>query len=320
MRKTALLFHVYVVSFSLTLGCGKSSKSDSNVETPQGATKIEIKNAREYEGTLVGGQPTDEQLRQAAKAGYSKVINLRSKQEGPPEEAPLLAELGVSYVSIPVSKIDDLDRTAVEKFDAELSSAKGKVLVHCASGNRVGAAFALRAFWLQGKSPDEALAIGKQAGLTSLEEAVRAVLEAPQAGGETAPAGEGSGELADVTAVKASDKDGAVHFSVTIKSADTGCKQYADWWEVLTPEGKLLYRRILGHSHKDEQPFERSGGPVPVKPDDTVIVRAHMNPAGYGGKAMRGSSADGFAEAPEVDANFAAALASEAPLPEGCAF
>ncbi len=109
-------------------------------------------------------------------------------------------------------------------------------------------------------------------------------------------------------------------WSIEIHSPDLGCSQYADWWEVLTPEGTLIYRRILGHSHVDEQPFVRSGGPVSVGTDDVVIVRAHMNPGGYGGQALRGSAGTGFSPDPSITATFAAGLAGEPPQPSGCAF
>ena len=124
---------------------------------------------------------------------------------------------------------------------------------------------------------------------------------------------------ADVQAVKASGAPGAYQFSVTIKSPDTGCQQYADWWEVVSEDGRLLYRRVLLHSHVDEQPFTRSGGPVPVQPDTIVWVRAHMNHSGYGGAALKGSVRGGFSVAMPPP-GFAAGLASQAPLPEGCDF
>jgi protein tyrosine phosphatase (PTP) superfamily phosphohydrolase (DUF442 family) len=64
------------------------------------------------------------------------------------------------------------------KFDQLLKdSAKEDVLVHCASGNRVGAMLALRARWIEGKSAEEALAIGKAAGMTGMTDAVKAKLE-----------------------------------------------------------------------------------------------------------------------------------------------
>lgn len=122
---------------------------------------------------------------------------------------------------------------------------------------------------------------------------------------------------AEVTGVAASGLPGAYTFNVTIKSPDTGCQQFADWWEVVSEDGRLLYRRVLLHSHVDEQPFTRSGGPVPIRPETIVWVRAHMNSTGYGSVAFKGSVKGGFARA-EVPVNFATGLAKQPPLPEGC--
>lgn len=126
-------------------------------------------------------------------------------------------------------------------------------------------------------------------------------------------------KFADVVSVKATGKPDAYRFSVGIKSPDTGCDQYADWWEVLSEDGKLLYRRILLHSHVNEQPFVRSGGPVSIKPDTIVWIRAHMNTVGYGGKVFKGSVRDGFKET-ESEVDFAKDVEKESPQPEGCAF
>ena len=130
----------------------------------------------------------------------------------------------------------------------------------------------------------------------------------------------GSAVRADVVAVRMSGSPGAYSFAVTLQSPDTGCDEYADWWEVITPNGALLYRRILAHSHVNEQPFTRSGGPVDVQATTRVIVRAHMNDAGYGGVSFGGSEEAGFAADPSVTAALAPQLAKEAPLPNGCAF
>jgi hypothetical protein len=124
---------------------------------------------------------------------------------------------------------------------------------------------------------------------------------------------------ADVIGVQVSGSPGAYQFNVTIKSPDTGCKQYADWWEVVSEDGKLRYRRVLLHSHVDEQPFTRSGGPVSIQADTVVWVRAHMNTGGYGGVAFKGSAKVGFKQA-VPDAEFAVGLAKQAPLPDGCDF
>lgn len=125
--------------------------------------------------------------------------------------------------------------------------------------------------------------------------------------------------VANVIAVSASGDAGSYSFSVTLASPDTGCEQYANWWEVLDTDGALLYRRILGHSHVDEQPFTRSGGPVEITADQVVFVRAHMDPGGYGGDMFTGSVVNGFQRAdaqPSVDA----AVESAEPQPRGCAF
>jgi hypothetical protein len=124
---------------------------------------------------------------------------------------------------------------------------------------------------------------------------------------------------ADVIAVVASGAAGAYQLAVTIRSPDQGCQQYADWWEVVSEDGRLLYRRVLLHSHRDEQPFTRSGGPVPIAPDTVVWVRAHMHPAGYGGQALHGSVRNGFQPA-APPAGFAAELVGQGPRPEGCDF
>ncbi|MEM8939752.1 MAG: hypothetical protein AAGC64_10440 [Bacteroidota bacterium] len=124
---------------------------------------------------------------------------------------------------------------------------------------------------------------------------------------------------ADVLNVTISGKELQYTFSVTISSPDTGCEQYADWWEVISESGELVYRRVLLHSHVNEQPFTRSGGKVPIKEDQIVWIRAHMNNLGYGGKTIKGSVTDGFVPT-EPPKGFAANLEQVQPLPSGCGF
>ncbi|MBN1608212.1 MAG: hypothetical protein JW940_16390 [Polyangiaceae bacterium] len=146
--------------------------------------------------------------------------------------------------------------------------------------------------------------------------------------------GEGPTDLgrpyANVTAVVATPTSGGYTFDVSVESADLDCSQYANWWEVLSQSGALLYRRILEHSHTDENgtsdpdapgnTFTRSGGPVDTTADEVVLVRAHISTEGYNGTVMRGSVAQGFAEAPDIDGTFAADVESEDPQPAGCLF
>ncbi len=150
-----------------------------------------------------------------------------------------------------------------------------------------------------------------------------------QAGGDSG-AGTPVGPYANVVAVSASGNPGAYTFNVSVESADVDCSQYADWWEVVAEDGSLIFRRILEHSHTDENgttdanapgnTFTRSGGPVAIDADDVVIVRAHMNTGGYNGAVMRGTVAAGFVEAPDIGAQFAADVEDEDPQPTRCLF
>lgn len=134
----------------------------------------------------------------------------------------------------------------------------------------------------------------------------------------------------NVTAVATSGSEGAYTFNVSVESADIDCTQYTDWWEVLGEDGSLVYRRILTHSHTDENgtsdadapgnTFTRSGGPVEVAADEVVIVRAHMSNEGYNGMVMSGTVDTGFEPAPDIGSDFAADVETEDPQPDGCAF
>jgi hypothetical protein len=74
-------------------------------------------------------------------------------------------------------------------------------------------------------------------------------------------------------------------FSVTVKHQDSGWDHYANRWEIVDEQGKVLGTRTLHHPHVDEQPFTRvlSGVVMPAN-IRTVILRAHDSVHEYGGK------------------------------------
>ena len=120
-----------------------------------------------------------------------------------------------------------------------------------------------------------------------------------------------------VKSVRTTGMSGAYNFNVEVASPDTGCEQYADWWEVLTPDEALIYRRVLLHSHVSEQPFTRQGGPVAIETDQEVIVRVHMNNSGYSSKAMQGSIREGF-KVVTLPLGFGLDVEDEEPQPPIC--
>ncbi|MFN2425240.1 MAG: protein tyrosine phosphatase family protein [Candidatus Binatia bacterium] len=91
------------------------------------------------------GQPSETELRDAAAAGYTAVINLGllDPRYCLPDEAGLVQSLGLRYRHIPVQ----FDAPTVEDFRIFLSSmqecAAERVLVHCAANYRVSSFMAV---------------------------------------------------------------------------------------------------------------------------------------------------------------------------------
>lgn len=94
---------------------------------------------------------------------------------------------------------------------------------------------------------------------------------------------------ADVVAGEAvRESDGTWRFSVTVRHADEGWDHYADRWQVLAPDGRVLGTRVLLHPHEAEQPFTRSlGGVVIPEGIDQVTLRAHDSVHGDGGAEIQ---------------------------------
>lgn len=138
---------------------------------PIDAADLLLNGRRPFPGIMTGGQPTLEQFETISKLGYTTIINLRSAAEMTEEVAGRedVEALGMEYVFIPVASPADLSRENVQLLADALAAADGPTVVHCASGNRIGAIFALKAFYLDEASAEEALEIGRSAGLTSLE-------------------------------------------------------------------------------------------------------------------------------------------------------
>lgn len=132
------------------------------------------------ESLYCGGQPSPDQLAAfAATCPDGCIVNLRPAAEmGEWSEESLAQSLGLDYVHIPVAGPQDLSPAAVQKLAMALQQHAGKgALVHCASGQRVAALLALKAAWVDGQPADLALATGRAAGLSTLEQHVRARLE-----------------------------------------------------------------------------------------------------------------------------------------------
>jgi hypothetical protein len=79
-----------------------------------------------------------------------------------------------------------------------------------------------------------------------------------------------------------------------VSHPDTGWDDYADGWDVLTPDGTVLkpdsespFTRLLLHPHVDEQPFTRSQSSITIPEGVTQVrIRAHDLLDGFGGREV----------------------------------
>jgi uncharacterized protein (TIGR01244 family) len=119
------------------------------------------------------GQPDEAALKVFADSGYVAVIDLRGPGENRGlDEASAVVDLNMQYIAFPVVGHDAISYENAQELDNVLSEIDGPVLLHCGSGNRVGALLALRAS-LDGADDEQALEYGRSAGLTGLEPVVK---------------------------------------------------------------------------------------------------------------------------------------------------
>jgi uncharacterized protein (TIGR01244 family) len=134
-----------IAATSLVLSgvCGAQRLTGPNPTGPVPAPVIletrglfEDKFASVGDDVFISGQPTAQALRDLRARGVTTVVNLCSPPEMarvPFDEAALVKQLGMEYVYLPMRGTPELPYSpaAVKAFAAAMSTAKGKVLLHC---------------------------------------------------------------------------------------------------------------------------------------------------------------------------------------------
>ena len=107
------------------------------------------------------GQPTEDQLRDAAAEGFTAVINLApvNPPYTPANEAGLARELGLTYIYIPVAWNNPTDADFAAFEQAMSATAGRRTLIHCAANFRVTAFYTLYAHKHLGWSAAQAEAL-----------------------------------------------------------------------------------------------------------------------------------------------------------------
>jgi uncharacterized protein (TIGR01244 family) len=89
----------------------------------------------------LASQPRAADFERLRALGVKTILNVRREAElGEFDEHALVEQLGLTYVSVPFSKADDLTDETLDLLRKQLSGgAERPMLFHCHSGNRVGA-------------------------------------------------------------------------------------------------------------------------------------------------------------------------------------
>lgn len=115
------------------------------------------------------GMPSPKDLHEAQAAGIKTIINLCAPHETPGEQ-DFVARLGLNYANIPVTGAADLTEDNARALGEIVNDCSNHpILIHCMSGNRVGALLAMKAFYVDNAAPEQALELGRAAGLKALE-------------------------------------------------------------------------------------------------------------------------------------------------------
>lgn len=152
----------------LAFGCASAAVAPAvGGPRPESVESSLIPNYRLVRPDLAtGGQPTESGLRRLRDLGFRIVIDLRTPAEGTAAEETVIKAAGLRYVSVPITpetfRREDVDAVARILDDP----ARGPVLLHCASANRVGAVWTVLQV-TKGRTYAEAEAEGRKIGLQS---------------------------------------------------------------------------------------------------------------------------------------------------------
>jgi uncharacterized protein (TIGR01244 family) len=81
------------------------------------------------------------------------------------DEAAAAKQAGLEYVNVPINAQNPSEEDLKKIYGVLQSAGDGKVLMHCASSNRVGLAWSLYRGTQHGLKAEDAIAEGKAAGM-----------------------------------------------------------------------------------------------------------------------------------------------------------
>jgi protein tyrosine phosphatase (PTP) superfamily phosphohydrolase (DUF442 family) len=186
-----------IVSFALIAACGSPAEEAPSAptattgdEAPESAAEASAAPERSTDpetlglvhahrlesGLVTSGQPDLAALEAARDRGVRTIVSLQSPDEpGAAAEREMVEALGMRFISIPVASDEEITEENSLRVNAAIEDDATTIL-HCGSSNRAGAMVALRAFFEDGRTIEDAVALGRTAGLSRSEAAVTALL------------------------------------------------------------------------------------------------------------------------------------------------
>jgi uncharacterized protein (TIGR01244 family) len=160
--------------FTLLLALAIVFPAFADVQVPFGnEIQSSIKNYNRATPTLAtSGTIGEGGVKELAEKGFITIIDLRTEAEGTAKEKKAVESAGMSYINIPVTGAG-INNEQIAAFSKAIEDVQTPVLVHCASGNRVGALWTTYRL-SKGINSEIAFEEGRTAGMKpSLEDKVK---------------------------------------------------------------------------------------------------------------------------------------------------
>ncbi len=164
---------VLLLAAALTLVACQFTNGEPSAEATSGMHQVQAATLGAQPMTLadknvyLGAQPTRADFAAAARyPGIRTVLDLRRESENRGfDEARQLNELDVEYQNVPCGGPEQLTDEVLDRSLHVIETGQRPLLVHCASGNRVGAVWMAWRMLKNGYSEERALAEAREVGL-----------------------------------------------------------------------------------------------------------------------------------------------------------
>lgn len=158
----------------------EEAEPEAQVDEEPEVAELDLPSMSELDdGIIASAQPSEEDFEALAERGVNRIVTFRDDDE---EDfwngAEKAEELGIEYFQIPVDSEEDIRKEDVQRFEEVMADVEGETLVHCGTSERAAGMLALRAYWHHDYEREEALELGRQAGLDEFTGAVEAAMDA----------------------------------------------------------------------------------------------------------------------------------------------